>query len=121
MKVNWDGYDEEVQTMTFDEYVKIHNLYDVDFLKVDCEGGEYDIFTLENIDFLKQVPKIVVEMHLGNNVQKAKFRQFRDDVLCLFENYHVRSLDGVDIKWDLHNDHFIEYYTDVYIYIDNRK
>jgi hypothetical protein len=29
-------------------------------------------------------------------------------------------VDGVDIKWDLWNEHFIEYYTEVIIYIDNR-
>jgi hypothetical protein len=27
----------------------------------------------------------------------------------------------VDIKWDLWNDHFIEYYNEVIVYIDNRQ
>jgi hypothetical protein len=30
-------------------------------------------------------------------------------------------VDGVNIKWDLWNDHFIEYYNEIIIYIDNRK
>jgi len=28
--------------------------------------------------------------------------------------------DGVDIKWDLWNEHFIEYYQQVLIYINNK-
>jgi len=30
-------------------------------------------------------------------------------------------VDGVDIKWDLWNEHFLDYYCEVIIYIDNRK
>ena len=34
------------------------------FFKLDCEGGEYDIFTEENIDYLKNnVGYIVGEFH----------------------------------------------------------
>jgi cytochrome c peroxidase len=32
----------------------------------------------------------------------------------------VFSVDGVNIKWDLWNEHFLEYYYQVLIYIDNR-
>jgi hypothetical protein len=87
---------------------------------VDCEGGEYDVFSEDNIHFLKTVPKIVTEFHLHGYVGKAKFKEFRNNILSNFANYEVHSLDGVDIKWDLWNENFIEYYQEVIIYIDNR-
>jgi hypothetical protein len=30
-------------------------------------------------------------------------------------------VDGVDIKWDLWNEHFINYYEQIIVYIDNRN
>jgi hypothetical protein len=90
-------------------------------LKIDCEGGEYDVFTERNIEYLKKVPKIVTEFHLGNRVSKELFRNFRDNILKNFDKFNFRSLDGVDIAWDLHNEHFIQYYREIMLYIDNRN
>jgi hypothetical protein len=79
------------------------------------------VFSKENIEFLKSIPKIVVEFHLNNDedYHQCKFRWFRDNTLPLFENFEVFSLDGVDIKWDLYNEHFIEYYNEVLFYFNN--
>jgi FkbM family methyltransferase len=118
--ITWDGYTQETNTLTFSDFIKINRLHKIDFLKFDCEGGEYDIFSKENLEFLKKTPKIVCEVHLGNNILKSKFRYFRDNILPHFANYHVYSVDGHGIKWDLQNEHFIEYYSEVYFYIDNR-
>ena len=52
---------------------------------------------------------------------KCKFRWFRDNILNQFDKYEVFSVDGVDIKWDLWNDHFLDWYCEVIIYIDNRN
>jgi hypothetical protein len=38
-----------------------------------------------------------------------------------FDKFNFRSLDGVDITWDLHNEHFIQYYREIMLYIDNRN
>jgi hypothetical protein len=118
-KIHWDGYDEQVNTLTFNKYIKITRLEHIDFFKFDCEGGEYDIFSEENISFLKNIPKIVGEFHLGNGILKENFRHFRDKILPNFNNYKFISLDGVNITWDLQNEHFIEYYKEVYIHINN--
>jgi hypothetical protein len=70
------------------------------------------------------VRKISGEWHLNEKYYpgiKEKFRKFRDTYLKEMENHQVFSVDGVDIKWDLWNDHFLEYYNEVIIYIDNRK
>jgi FkbM family methyltransferase len=118
-KINWDVYAEKDNTLTFKKFIKLNRLNKFDFLKFDCEGGEYDIFSEENIEYLKTIPKIVCEMHLRTGILKEKFRYFRDNVLSNFERFQFISLDGVDINWDLKNEHFIQYYKEVYLYIKN--
>jgi FkbM family methyltransferase len=119
------GTQNKMETITFKRFLELYDLPKIDFLKTDCEGGEYDIFTDENFDYIKNnVKKIAGEWHLNERYYpgvKEKFREFRDKYLSQFDNYEVYSVDNVNIKWDLFNDHFIEYYTEVIIYIDNRK
>lgn len=120
--ITWDGISESVPTFTFREFLNENGIDKINFLKCDCEGGEYDVFSKSNIQFLKTIPKIVTEFHLRDdeNFHQCKFRWFRDNILQMFENFEVYSIDGVNIKWDLWNEHFIEYYNKVIIYIDNR-
>ena len=115
------GGESEMETITFQKFINLYNLDKIDFIKTDCEGGEYDIFTQDNLDFLtNNVKKIVGEWHLRTPQLKEKFRNFRDNILPHFKYYRVFSVDGFDIQWDLWNDHFIDYYTEVIIHIDNR-
>lgn len=122
--VSIDGqYDGEFECITLKQLFNTYNLNKIDFLKTDCEGGEYDIFdTLDNALWVKHnVKKIVGEWHLSTPQLIEKFRNFRDNYLdILFNKFEVRSIDGVDIKWDLYNEHFLEYYNEVIIHIDNR-
>lgn len=114
----WDGY---VETMRFKTFIDLYSIQKIDFLKTDCEGGEYFIFNEENIDFLtSSVGVIVGEWHLENPEMKERFRKFRDLYLPRFKHFEVYSVDGTDIKWDLYNEHFISYYKQVIIHIDNR-
>ena len=111
----------KLYSTTFSKLISDYNIKTIDFLKSDCEGGEYDIFNVENLFWIKQnIKKIVGEWHLGTPEEKKKFREFRDTYLRIFKNYKVHSFDGVDITWNLWSDDFIEYYTEVIIYIDNR-
>lgn len=115
------GGENEMESIKFSTFVDLYSIGKIDFMKTDCEGGEYDIFNDENIDFiLSNVKKISGEWHLNTPENKNKFRNFRDNYLTKFEKYEINSLDGFDIKWDLWNEHFIEYYSEVIIYIDNR-
>jgi len=123
IEITWDYVSESVPTFTFREFLDENGIDKIDFLKCDCEGGEYDVFQPSNIEFLKTIPKIVTEFHLRDdeNFHKCKFRWFRDNILPKFDNYQVFSVDGVDIKWDLWNEHFLDWYCEVMIYMDNRK
>jgi autotransporter strand-loop-strand O-heptosyltransferase len=115
------GGENFMEVITFGKLLDLYNVDKIDFLKLDCEGGEYDIFNSQNIDFItRNVKKISGEWHLATNELKSKFRNFRDTYLTKFNNYEIYSVDGIDIKWDLWNDHFIEFYNEVIIHIDNR-
>ena len=115
------GGETHMESITFDKFIKLYGLNRIDFVKTDCEGGEYEMFKPENLDFIKKnVKKIVGEWHLRTPEHKIEFRNFRDNILTQFDKYEVFAVDGVDIKWDLWNDHFIEYYCEVILYIDNR-
>jgi autotransporter strand-loop-strand O-heptosyltransferase len=123
IEISWDGVTENVPTFTFKEFLDENNITHIDFLKCDCEGGEYDVFQQSNIEFLKTIPKIVTEFHMKNDesFNKCKFRWFRDNIFPQFDNIQIYSVDGVNIKWDLQNEHFIEYYNEIIVYMDNRK
>jgi hypothetical protein len=120
LEIYWDCQTEIIKPLTFKEFIEQNRLKKIDFLKVDCEGGEYDVFSEKNISFLKTVPKIVTEFHLRSRIHKENFRLFRDNILKNFTKFTFKSLDGVDITWDLYNEHFIEYYEEVMLHIDNR-
>jgi len=115
------GNPSDADTISFADLIQQHGIQTIDFLKSDCEGGEYDIFSEENYDWIMQnVKKVAGEWHLHNDELKAKFRMFRDKYLRNVPNFHVYSIDHVDIKWDIWNDHFIDYYAIINLYIDNR-
>ena len=114
-----NGLPMRIPSIKFDTLIKENNIERINFLKTDCEGGEYDIFNAENLFWIKDnVDFVVGEWHLSTPELKDKFRVFRDYYLKLFPNHHIYSLDGVDIKWDLWNEHFIEFYNEVIIHIE---
>ncbi len=105
-----------VQSITFKKLISDYDLDFIDFLKIDIEGDEYHIFTEENLDYLNNNTGIIVaEFHLWE-VNKPRFRNFRDNILPKINKPRkISALDGVDIEWDLSNDHFINHYTEVII------
>lgn len=112
---------QRTESIRFKTILEKYKIEKIDFLKTDCEGGEYNIFDRENIWWIKEnVRKIAGEWHLESLEQKEKFREFRDIYLKLFPNHKVYSVDGIDIGWELWSEKFIEYYNQVIIYIDNR-
>jgi len=114
-QIRWNE-DPTVQSITFKKFIHDYNLKFIDFLKIDIERDEYHIFTEENLDYLNNnTGTIVAEFHFFES-DKPRFRNFRDNILPKINKpCKVSSLDGVDIKWDLPNDHFINYYNCVII------
>jgi len=115
------GGESEMEGITFKDFIQENNIEKIDFLKTDCEGGEYDIFHIDNFCWLKDNLGVAVgEWHLSTPELKQKFRAFRDVFLRLFPNHQIYAVCGADVKWDLWNEHFIEYYNEVIIYINNK-
>jgi len=111
----------KMYSTTFTQLIDDYNIQTIDFLKTDCEGGEYDIFTPANLIWIKQnVKKIAGEWHLTTPELREKFRAFRDTYLRIFHRHQVYSVDAVNITWDLWNDKFLNYYSEVILYIDNQ-
>lgn len=116
----WEGDKTEIEGIKFSTLIKENNIDKIDFLKIDCEGAEYDIFNDENFDWIKEnAKKIAGEFHLHTKELNKKWLHFRDTYLKEAKNFSVYSMDGVDIKWDVWNDHFANFYMAVMIYIDN--
>lgn len=73
-----------VKTITFQNFIKINKIDFIDFLKIDCEGGEVFIFIDENKEFFaKKVKKVVLEFH---NEKKNEIINFLQSI-----NYQVYS------------------------------
>ena len=90
---------DEVATTTFKNLIEDYKIDYIDFLKVDIEGGEYNIFTEENIDFLiNKVKVIVCEFHIGSGPSSLRedFVYFRDTILPRFSKNAVTSVSYKD-------------------------
>ena len=110
-----------VETITFAKLLADNNITHIDFIKTDCEGGEYDVFNDKHFDWIvNNVKKIAGEFHLHTADQKVKFKHFRDTYLRRLSNHQVLSMNYVDIKHWLWTDEFIANYSAINLYIDNR-
>jgi FkbM family methyltransferase len=129
---NLSTEEELVDTISFMDFIKEYNISYIDFIKTDCEGGEYYLFRDENMPFLiNNVKNIVGEFHLFTKEQKIEFRYFRDKFLTQFKSYKILDADGIDITWSVFYDTpyssftknnlppFIDYYKMIYIHISN--
>jgi len=107
-----DDSEKFVSTTTFMDYVKSKGIEKIDFLKTDCEGGEWDIFTKENYSWIKNnVRKVTGEFHIHKNpLFRKKFIEFRDLYLKNAKNVVVfYSNKNADIyKIDVWDDESVE-------------
>ena len=62
-------FEEMPGEISMNELIKNNNIDRINFLKIDIEGSEFDLFK-ENIDWLSRVEKIAMEVHLEFGDQK---------------------------------------------------
>jgi len=62
---NGEGYSdfEEIQTISLKGILKKYNLKEVDLLKVDVEGAEYDIFSSADGEVFRKFKHLLIEFH----------------------------------------------------------
>lgn len=127
--VNVYGGVDDFDYFSFSDFINEYKIPHINFLKMDCEGGEYDIFTDENIDWISNnVQNIAAEFHLTYSGCKEKFKNFRDKYLQLFDDYiilsngHQNISTGYELnltRW-IFDDRFLnDYYGELMIYIRN--
>jgi autotransporter strand-loop-strand O-heptosyltransferase len=69
-----NGKKVKIKSITFKEFLKLNKINHIDFLKIDCEGGEVFVFIEENKDFIKNnVNKIVLEFHNEQHVNIVNY------------------------------------------------
>jgi len=93
-------------TIKFKTYIDNKNIEKIDFLKIDTEGGEWDVFTEENYDWISNnVKKVSGEFHLSTYEMKQKFIKFRNlylrdvKILQAFCSNQFAEVAKIDI-WD---------------------
>ena len=113
------GGNNNFDMISFKNFIEEYKIDKIDFLKLDCEGGEYDIFTEDNIDWiLKNVKNISAEFHLTYPGCKEKFKKFRDQYLELFDDYVIFSCGNqnvanglvIDVTQAIRDKYFFDYY-----------
>lgn len=104
-----------ISTTTFKKFCKATSLLKIDFLKLDCEGGEYDIFTKENMEWLSNnVKNIVGELHIHTEEQKAYIPYMLMLIKQAGFNLVITSVDGFIVQ-DVTK--HLNYYKEVLFYI----
>jgi hypothetical protein len=74
------------------DVLRENDLQEVDLLKMDIEGGEYEVFLSTSHDVLRRIQRIAVEYH-GHCAPYTKRHIFE----------HLRE-SGFEITWDVEDD-----------------
>ena len=57
----------KINSFNLDDFVKNNEIEKIDFLKLDCEGAEFEIILNFNKELMKKIKKISAEIHENNN------------------------------------------------------
>jgi FkbM family methyltransferase len=108
-------------TTTFKNIIGENGITRIDFLKFDCEGGEYSIFTKENYDFIRDnVRHCAGEWHITHHKDAIeRFIEFRNLYLQDHTDLHVYERNGKEVTQDIFNDQYLydfrEFWKDTYL------
>jgi len=131
---SYSDKDDEVDILSFYEFVKQNKIDKIDFMKMDIEGAEFEIFNDdESSNWIKDnVKNIVGEIHLRGNDDgddnREEFPHLIDKIKELGFDLILNSLDGQDITEQLINNFWltdtdqnaIDYYTEVLFYASKK-
>ena len=88
----------EVELVNFYQFLQENNINQIDYLKVDCEGAEYDIFdSIPNEYLTNQVKKIALEFHHKFEDKKVQ-KLYNKIVSCGFKtrvSYETNNTIGM--------------------------
>ena len=95
----YDNANSTFDTITFTNFIEKYKIKKIDFLKCDCEGGEYSVFTEDNFDWIyNNVKKIAGEFHLwGIPDALDNFYKFKDKYLIDGATYIIEDRQGNNV------------------------
>jgi len=80
---------EDISIISIPDIVKKYQINKIDFLKLDCEGSEYEIILNLPKDVLKKIVKISVEVH--SNIENYQFNDLYDFLKA--NNFEVQKIN----------------------------
>lgn len=78
-----------VHGMTFDYFLKAHNIKNIDLLKVDIEGAEIELFSSLSTEHLRVIKQITIEFHdfmwedMHDQVELIKLKMISNGFYCI--------------------------------------
>ena len=97
-KSNWREI--TIPTITINDFIKQHNISKIDFLKVDCEGGEWDLFKNIDKDYLRNnITKIALEYH-SEEIKKYLINVLTENGFKI-EWVNGRNTDGMILAYNI--------------------
>ena len=121
IEIEWERTRQRVKCVPFSKFLSENNISKIDFLKCDCEGGEYDVFKLDNMPVLENISKIITEFHIFDEKSKNKFRFIRDNLLTRFKKYYAYNINGEEITQVLFKEELLNHCRWIVVHIDNRN
>lgn len=82
----------EIKTVNIEDYCKENSIDKIDFLKIDCEGAEYEIFDNLSTEFIRKVVKKIVMEHHDDIIPGRT----HEDIVKILKanNYQVEVANG---------------------------
>ena len=85
----------EVACTTMDSLLAMNDLDRVDIVKLNCEGGEYEIFEAETVDWLDVTSYIAIDLHSDNSFYHTdEFIQKRRRIYDVLKNHGFVVMSG---------------------------
>ena len=88
----------DVQSLTFDEFIKRNNINDCNFIKMDIEGGEVRVLPTMRKYLQEKIPTLFLSLHPFWFENKEKDCNSVIDILSIYP--HVYCVDGKKINLD---------------------
>ena len=106
----YDNANSTFDTITFTNFIEKYKIKKIDFLKCDCEGGEYSVFTEDNFDWIyNNVKNIAGEFHLwGIPDALENFYKFKNKYLIDGVTYFVEDREGNNVTSKMLDNQWLE-------------
>ncbi|MDD5355451.1 MAG: FkbM family methyltransferase [Candidatus Omnitrophica bacterium] len=75
-----------IKSITLEDFLIEMSIDNVDLLKLDCEGSEYEIILCENENTFDKIKSMSIEYHLKNNKSKTLLSEMINKLKCFYSN-----------------------------------